>query len=89
MAGPGPPPDVLTSEATGIRLKRIDKGQCPRGASPADKDADDDEKPWHWVRITRPFYLAIHEVTQGQYRKVMGDNPSYYAQMEILTKKIY
>ena len=28
----------------------------------------DDERPRHRVRITRPFYLGIHEVTVGEFR---------------------
>ena len=36
------------------------------------------EKPQHQVRITRPFFLGIHEVTQGQYQAVMGENPSQF-----------
>ena len=32
--------------------------------------------PLHRVRITQPFYLAIHEVTQDTYQRVMGVNPS-------------
>jgi len=28
--------------------------------------------------ISRPFYLGIHEVTQGQYEAVMGANPSKF-----------
>ena len=36
----------------------------------------DDEQPQHLVKITRPFFLGIHEVTQGQYQAVMGKNPS-------------
>jgi formylglycine-generating enzyme required for sulfatase activity len=48
------------------------------GSTDADKDARDDEKPQHEVRITRPFYLGVHEVTQGQYQAVMGQNPSHF-----------
>jgi len=36
------------------------------------------EQPQHLVKITRPFFLGIHEVTQFQYQLVMGENPSYF-----------
>jgi len=38
----------------------------------------ENEHPQHRVRISRPFYLAAHEVTQGQYERLMGVNPSYF-----------
>lgn len=34
------------------------------------------ESPRHLVRLTRSFYLGMHEVTQAQYQQVMGTNPS-------------
>ena len=37
-----------------------------------------DETPQHVVRITRPFLLGRHPVTQRQWRRVMGDNPSRF-----------
>jgi len=49
------------------------------------RDADDwyikhvpAEGPRHRVKITRPFYLGVHEVTQQQYEQVVGENPSTY-----------
>ena len=41
-------------------------------------DGDDDERPVHTVRISQPFYLGIHAVTQGQWEAVMGNNPSQF-----------
>jgi len=32
--------------------------------------------PAHEVKISRGFYMGMHEVTQAQYRTVMGENPS-------------
>ncbi len=34
------------------------------------------EIPQHRVRITKPFYLGKYEVTQSQWRSIMGNNPS-------------
>ncbi len=36
------------------------------------------ENPPHTVTLTRPFYLARHEVTQAQWEKLMGNNPSQF-----------
>ena len=44
-------------------------------ASAADGAAPDDEKPQHRVTIGKPFYLGKYEVTQAQWRAVMGSSP--------------
>ena len=36
------------------------------------------ERPQHRVRISRPFWLGEHEVTQQQWLIVMGSNPSRF-----------
>lgn len=57
----------------GMRLARIPAGAFLMGAADVDHDALDDEKPPHRVLITAPFYLAIHEVTVGQFRRFAVD----------------
>ena len=37
------------------------------------------EGPQHRVRITRPFYLGETVVTQEEYQRVMGANPSGFS----------
>jgi formylglycine-generating enzyme required for sulfatase activity len=60
----------------GMKLVRIPKGTFQMG-SPADDFHEKDEQQ-HEVEITKDFYLGIHEVTQAQYQKVMGSNPSWF-----------
>ena len=36
------------------------------------------ESPKHRVRITRPFYFGLCEVTQAEYERVVGSNPSRF-----------
>ncbi|RPI80308.1 MAG: hypothetical protein EHM42_12295, partial [Planctomycetaceae bacterium] len=40
------------------------------------------EMPQHRVILTRPFFLAVHETTQAQYRQIMNDNPSLFVPAE-------
>ncbi len=36
------------------------------------------EGPQHRVRITRPYWLGTTDVTQEEYQRVMGSNPSHF-----------
>jgi len=69
-----PPKPIANS--IGMKLVLIPAGEFLMGSPEDDKDADNGERPQHRVRITRPFYSGATEVTQGQYRAVLGENPS-------------
>ena len=70
------PQDVTNS--IGMKFKLIPAGQFMMGSPEDDPNNADNETPQHQVRITKPVYLGIHEVTQEQYEKVMGENPSQF-----------
>jgi formylglycine-generating enzyme required for sulfatase activity len=44
----------------------------------AEQMAKDDALPGFEVEIEKPFYIGKYEVTQGQWKEVMGSNPSYF-----------
>ena len=75
----GPELEKIATKAGDISLRLIPAGTFQMGSADDDKDALDNEKPRREVRITRPFYLGITEITQGQYKAVTGQNPSYFS----------
>jgi formylglycine-generating enzyme required for sulfatase activity len=52
----------------------IQPGTFKMGCSAGDMRCDPDENPPHQVKLTKPFQLAKYEVTQAQWKAVMGDN---------------
>ena len=42
-----------------------------------DSDADDDEQPVHEVCVDG-FWMGKYEVTQSEWKRVMGSNPSHF-----------
>ena len=63
----------------GMVLIPIPAGQFQMGNSDSNREAFPREKPQHTTSITRAFHLGMHEVTQAQYERVMGTNPSFFA----------
>ena len=46
--------------------------------TPAEKIAKAAARPGFEVKLNQPYYIGKFEVTQGQWLKVMGHNPSYF-----------
>jgi len=64
----------IVHEATGIPMVLVPAGEFTMGAD----DGPADESPARRVTITKPFYMGKFEVTQAQYERVMGENPSRF-----------
>ena len=81
---PPAPREVITN-SIGMKLVLIPAGEFMMGSRESAESIErtfgqpaehfEDEHPAHRVRITKPYYLGVHEVTQGQYAKVMGARP--------------
>jgi formylglycine-generating enzyme required for sulfatase activity len=83
------PAEKMTN-SLGMTLVRIEAGDFLMGTTKeqvnqlmrlfpdSKRESFDDEQPQHPVKIFRPFFLGIDEVTQGQYEAVMGMNPSNF-----------
>lgn len=55
----------------------IHSGTYRMGSPTTEKGRGSDETE-HPVGLTRPCYLLSHEVTQGEWQSVMGNNPSFF-----------
>ncbi|MEY4176817.1 MAG: putative serine protease HhoA precursor [Planctomycetota bacterium] len=62
----------------GMRLALIPPGEFQMG-SPFDEAERESDEIQHRVRITRPFWLGVYEVTQNEWETVMGSQPSYFS----------
>jgi formylglycine-generating enzyme required for sulfatase activity len=58
----------------GEQFSPIPAGTFQMGSANGPSDA----QPVHTVNITQPFQMQKTEVTQGQWRAVMGSNPSFF-----------
>jgi formylglycine-generating enzyme required for sulfatase activity len=61
-----------------MKLVLIPRGTFTMG-SPASESSRSADEEQHEVEITKPFYLGVTEVTQGQFKRVMGYNPSHFS----------
>jgi eukaryotic-like serine/threonine-protein kinase len=62
-----------------LELVRIQTDTFLMGSAAADREAYTDEKPQHAVTIRKDFFLGKYPVTQEQYERVMGKNPSWFS----------
>jgi len=74
-------PHVTLEPSTGMALVRVAPGEFTMG-SPPDEPMREAQEREHRVRLTRAFELGRSEVTQAQWRRVMGTSPSAHSGCE-------
>lgn len=57
----------------GIRLIPLQGGRYMMGAPTTARRVEAEEKPAHFVHLSKPFFIAQREVTVGQFRKFVAE----------------
>jgi len=79
QAALGPPRGVTLDLGEGVKMKfaLIPAGTFMMGDPEKERGRfHERSKPQHKVTLTKAFYLGKYEVTQAQYERIMGVNPS-------------
>jgi formylglycine-generating enzyme required for sulfatase activity len=74
-------PKTITN-SIGMKLVLIPKGTFTMGAPSSEEGSENNERQ-HEVKLTQDYYLGEFEVTQAQYEKVMGENPSFFQRNKV------
>ena len=91
------PKAVITNapkEGDAFKVPRLslDMLWCPPGTfymgSPEGEEARDLDEGLRKVTLTQGFWLGKHEVTQVQWEKIMGNNPSYFQDPRLPVEKM-
>ncbi|MCI5146596.1 MAG: formylglycine-generating enzyme family protein, partial [Candidatus Electrothrix sp. AR3] len=69
--------DIIKDKATGMELVYIPAGCFMMGSSPDDEGHQKNEGPVHEVCLNA-FWMGKYQVTQGQWQKIMGQNPAKF-----------
>ncbi len=72
------PIGILADAWTGMTLVELPPGRFTMGSGSSEIGRGDDEV-MHDVEITRPFLIGQYEVTQQEWRTVMGTSPSHFS----------
>jgi len=86
VGGTSAPRPLQPSTANQVKETSVDLGGgvkmefilIPDGTFMMGSDKISNAKPVHRVTITKPFYFGKFEVTQEQWEKIMGSNPSNF-----------
>jgi formylglycine-generating enzyme required for sulfatase activity/mono/diheme cytochrome c family protein len=83
------PDKEYVSKSSGMKFVFIPAGEFKMGSTDVDMHNArvklnstifyENELPQHPVKITRPFYMGVYEVTQGDFQTLLGRNTSEFS----------
>jgi formylglycine-generating enzyme required for sulfatase activity len=79
--------DKAITNSIGMKLALVPAGKFTMGSPKTEADRGDDETE-HEVEITKPFLMGVYHVTQEEYAKVVGKNPSWMSSTGSARQKV-
>ncbi|GAK53549.1 All3226 protein [Candidatus Moduliflexus flocculans] len=70
--------DLWREPVTGMEFVYIPAGQFMMGSPESEEGRYDDESPLHKVSLAEGFWMGKYPVTQAEWQKIMGNNPSHF-----------
>ena len=64
-------------KVTELWFKKVNPATFTMGSGSTEQKRESNETQ-HTVTITKPYYIALFELTQGQLKLMTGENPSYF-----------
>ncbi|VVB96913.1 Hercynine oxygenase [uncultured archaeon] len=68
----------MFSNSVGMEFVQVPAGEFEMGLPIETESKNNFEKPLHHVKISKSFLMSKYEVTQKQWRDIMGRNPAYF-----------
>ncbi|MBW2664167.1 MAG: formylglycine-generating enzyme family protein [Deltaproteobacteria bacterium] len=68
---------IYTASSINYKMVYISPGTFMMGSPSSEPKRDSDERQ-HKVALTKDFYMGVTEITQSQWRQIMGNNPSKF-----------
>jgi len=76
------------TNSIGMKFMLIPAGTFLMGSPEDEQDRGKDEGPQHELEIPRPFYMGMYQVTQEEYQRLLGDNPSWFCESSEGAQKV-
>ncbi|MBE6380129.1 MAG: formylglycine-generating enzyme family protein, partial [Lentisphaerae bacterium] len=71
-----------------MQLNLVRAGSFNMGSPPFENNCWFNDEKKHTVTLSQDYYMGVTEVTQGQYRAIMKDNPAYFKEDDLPVERV-
>ena len=80
--------DSTFTNSIGMEFVMVESGEFIMGSPEEELYSDKDERPMRQVTVSNDFYIGVYEVTQAEWKAVMGTEPSEFKGTDLPVDKV-